>query len=393
MTKSATEFADLLTAAVRTIKANEDKNLDLIQDELGYELGKEGASYINYLRRGNIPSDPRTVEALARGLAARGGLDRASCARLLRSAGHGAPDAFTQTVFSTTHAAPAPFLREDVVFVAGPPITKPHQFFGRERALRRISTWWKNFPMSHVALIGPKRAGKTSLTHYLQRINRMPQSALRPGQKNDWLPQARHYRWVRVDFQDARMCKLDNLLRHILTELALPIPSQCDLDRFLDVVTDQHHWQRPTIIIMDDIDQGLASRDLDRAFWQSLRSLVDSAVEGNLAFLVTSQEDPARLADDASKTSPFFTIFNTEHLGPFTESEARELIASAPMPFAEAEVEWILARSGLWPALLQILCQERLMGFEEGDASEAWQVDAQRRCAAYPHLFEAVAGK
>jgi len=75
MTNSAQDFADLLTMAVRKIKAIEGKNLEVIQDELGFALGREGASYINYLRRPNLPSSQVELEALTRALFNRRGLE------------------------------------------------------------------------------------------------------------------------------------------------------------------------------------------------------------------------------------------------------------------------------------------------------------------------------
>lgn len=393
--KAPGEFADLLTAAVYRIKANTGKNLDVIEDELGYALGRQGRSFIAYLRRGNLPAEMGDAEELARALLLRQGLDRASCLRLLHSAGHPNPQAYVNQVLphpngpeGSQPAAPAPAhpAREAEVFVAGPPVTQPHQFFGRERELKRSFGWWRHAPMSHVALIGPKRSGRTSLTHYLQRVH-AANATLRAGQKGDWLPQATRYRWVRIDFQDARMCRLENLLRHTLAELGLPAPNPCNLDRFMDAATDPGHWQRPAIILMDDIGAGLSAPELDRAFWQSLRSLVNSAAEGNLAFCVTAQREPAQLAAEQAKTSPFFNIFNTLELGPFTEAEARELIASSPLPFDPQDAAWVMEQSGRWPALLQLLCQERLLALEDGDPSDAWQREGLKRIAPFRHLI------
>ncbi len=53
-------------------------------------------------------------------------------------------------------------------FVAGPPITDPRRFFGRAQELTRIFHWLKGQPMTHVAIIGQRRSGKTSLLHYLR---------------------------------------------------------------------------------------------------------------------------------------------------------------------------------------------------------------------------------
>ncbi len=73
-------------------------------------------------------------------------------------------------------------------FIGGPPITNPRQFFGREKELRRLFGLIKRLPLQNAAIIGPRRAGKTSLLYYLMKICTTPESELRPGQKNDWLP-------------------------------------------------------------------------------------------------------------------------------------------------------------------------------------------------------------
>src|SRR5262245_56795645 len=97
-------------------------------------------------------------------------------------------------------------------FVAGPPISPPRQFFGRERELRRIFGLLKRLPLQNAALIGPRRSGKTSLLLYLQHITATPATQLRPGQRADWLAEPERYRWAYVNFQDPRMGSREGLL-------------------------------------------------------------------------------------------------------------------------------------------------------------------------------------
>ena len=271
--------------------------------------------------------------------------------------------------------------------MTGPPITNPCQFFGRERELRRIFAWWRQAPMSHVALVGPKRCGKTSLLHYLARIHVTPPGDLRAGQKQDWLTSAKDYRWVWVDFRDARMRKLDSLLRHILSDLGLRVPDAsepCDLDTFMDITATPQRWQRPTIIVMDNIDAGLSAPDLGQALWDSLRALVSFATEGNLAFIVSAHEDPVRLAIQNTQTSHFFNIFNTVQLGPLTEAEARNLITHTTSAMTEEDVTWVLAHSECWPLLVQICCEEWALAREAGQTDDGWRAETLKRIAAYP---------
>ena len=234
-------------------------------------------------------------------------------------------------------------------FFVGPPITQPRRFFGREREVRRIFALLKNPPLQNAAIIGPRRSGKTSLLHYLRTVTATPLEQLRPTQRADWLPHPDRYRWVFVDFQDPRMGTREELLRYLLTQLALPSPAPCNLESFIDVASRE--LRVPTIILFDEIGVALERyRELDNAFWEGLRSLATNQVAGNLAFVLAAHESPTQLAQHSGLGSPFFNIFGyTTTLGPLTDAEARELVASSPIPFSAADVEWILAQSERWP--------------------------------------------
>jgi serine/threonine protein kinase len=290
-------------------------------------------------------------------------------------------------VLDTVHVGPRLVSHPDQLtpFVAGPPIIAPRQFFGRERELKRIFGLWQRFPLQHVALVGPKRSGKTSLLHYLKNITQAEPAELRPGQRGDWLPHPERFQWVFIDFQDVRMTRRERLLRHILSSLDMPVPSPCDLDTFMDVFSQ--HLQRPTVILMDEIGAGLASPELDQSFWYSLRSLVSHHTAGHLAFVLTSHSSPAQLAQDRGKPSPFFNIFQSLELGPLTGAEARELIASSPQSFPPADVDWILEQSRRWPCLLQILCQARLHALEEGETDDGWREQGLRQIDSFRYLL------
>jgi hypothetical protein len=188
-----------------------------------------------------------------------------------------------------------------------------------------------------------------------------------------------------VDFQDARMGNRDRLLRHILTGLNMPVPNPCTLDAFMDVVS--HYLKAPAVVLMDEIGAGLAFSELDQTFWWALRSLVSNFAGGSLAFVLTSHDAPARLAQDLGKPSPFFNIFHVLELGPFTDKEACELISSSPEPFSPTDVGWILEQSRRWPCLLQVLCRERLFALQEGLSGDAWRQTALQQTAPFRHLL------
>ncbi|MCB0211949.1 MAG: hypothetical protein KDJ52_21590, partial [Anaerolineae bacterium] len=371
MTRSEDKFAGLLTEGVHLIRLREAKTIQIVQDELGYALGREGGSSIEYWRKGHIPPTLADIEKLSQEIVTRAGLQRDWLKQFLASAEHPYPDRICDQFFPQTESVASTVVTNGQLplagttsfdsdpFIVGPPITRPRHFFGRNVEIRRIFSLWKRRPLQNVAIIGPKRSGKTSLLHYIRAITTTPANQVRADQNVHWLPNPKQYRWVFVDFQDARMCRRERLLSYLLTSLELPLPDANTLECFMDVVST--HLQTPTIILMDEIGAALLSPELDLQFWGSLRSLVSNSTGGNLAFVLTAHETPALLAQQEGKPSPFFNIFgHTFKLGPLKENEARALIAGSPRPFSEVDTDWILNQSGCWPFLLQILCHARL---------------------------------
>ncbi|MGB3653017.1 MAG: ATP-binding protein, partial [Rivularia sp. (in: cyanobacteria)] len=259
-----------------------------------------------------------------------------------------------------------PPIEETSPFITGSPINHPSRFFGRQKELKRLFGMLKRHPLQNAAIIGKRRIGKTSLLHYLKNIIVTPKEELRQQQKSDWLQHPEIYKWIFVDFQDSRMSSKENFLTHILVNLNFKIPTPCDLDHFMDVVSD--NLKNPTVVLFDEIGVGLQRcEELDDEFWESLRSLATNHTGGNLAFILATHESPIDLAKSTGHSSPFFNIFAyTAYLGEFKEPEARELMASSPIAFPEEDVEWILQQSRCVPLLLQILCSERLFSLEEG---------------------------
>ncbi|WP_414755160.1 TniB family NTP-binding protein [Anabaena sp. CCY 9910] len=273
-------------------------------------------------------------------------------------------------------------------FITGAPITQPRYFFGREKELKRLFNLLKRHPLQNAAIIGKKRSGKTSLLHYLKNITTTPPEKLRPSQTSDWLPHPENYRWVFVDLQDARMQSREGLLKYILESLKMKVPTPCDLDHFMDVVSENLSF--PTVILLDEIGVVLERcPELDDSFWNSLRSLATNHTRGNLAFVLSSPELPSNLARSAGHDSPFFNIFAySANIGALTEAEARELIGSSPIPFPDEDVEWILTHSQYQPLILQILCRERLFALEEGENDDSWREESLRQIQPFTDLLD-----
>ncbi len=176
-------------------------------------------------------------------------------------------------------------------------------------------------------------------------------------------------------------------MSYILECLNFKVPNPCNLDYFMDEVSDNLH--NPTVILLDEIGVGLQRcPELDDEFWESLRSLATNHTRGNLAFVLATDESPIELARNTGHSSPFFNIFGySPTLGALTEAEAQELIASSPIAFPDEDVEWILQQSQRLPLLLQILCRERLFSLEDGETDD-WREEGLRQIEQFAHLLE-----
>jgi len=367
------QFGRLLKTAVRKIALQQDKNVAVVQDELGYDLARDsGGVAIQYWERGNIPAKKQDIEQLKQELLELGGLTQEEAVLFVAYAGY--PELEAQQIQP---------------FIAGPPIAHPRHFFGRAYELKRLFGLWQDakMPMQNAAIIGPRGSGKTSVLLHLKNIATVPASQLRSDQRTDRLPQVETYRWVFVDFRNPQVGTRTGLLSYILTGLGLSVPTPCNLDHFVEVMS--RNLEQRTIILFDEIGVALARwNELDDTFWDGLRALACTQAGGNLAFALSARELPGLLARRNNRSSDFFSIFAyTAPLGPFTETEAHSLIASSPAPFPAEDVEWILAQSQRWPLLLQILCRERFVTLEEGDLGPSWREEGLRQLIPFQHLL------
>ncbi|MDM8559314.1 helix-turn-helix domain-containing protein [Candidatus Parabeggiatoa sp. HSG14] len=279
--------------------------------------------------------------------------------------------------------------KPELLPIPGIPIFHPCQFFGRSAMLKRIRrAWQQSLALQHVAVIGDRRSGKTSLLKYLQSVTQVPLKDLCSGQPQGWGNwQPKDFQFAFVDFQLPVMCQPESLLIHILKQLNLEIPTPCDPMNFSIVLDEQ--LDKPTIILMDEIGAGLRSPDLDATFWGNMRAFGNNCADGQLGFVVSAHEPLHKLAKESNKDSPFFNIFGQSiRFEAFTEGEARNLIDSFSLSLTIENTEWMLQKSGCWPALLQLLCDERQYALSEGDTSDNWKDEGLERIEPFLYLLE-----
>ncbi len=246
----------------------------------------------------------------------------------------------------------------------------PNNFLGRKDILADISNTWYNIPLKHIAIMGPKRSGKSSLLKYLHS-----------GRQQI----AQINKWVYIDFDDPRMLHLERLLRYILNELQLN-KDDCDLATFTDILEKQ--LEGGTIILMDNVEIGFTQ--LDEIFWRHLRFLGNHLSHLGFCVSFTSKTEESKKFMD----SAFFNLFKEINLGPLSKEEAIALIKSMPQSFTKSEIDWLLECTNGWPAVIQQLSEVRYNSNIQKNRSEnsglrEWQKTGLEIIKArYKHLWE-----
>lgn len=389
----AQSFSKLLQKVINRLAYRESKHKQIIYDELGYAIGREGGSALQYwVYHRTAPAQIKDLEALARAIAERDGWEEpGDLDEFLRAGDHPYPERLCREIFPPGQPNSNEWSEEDPSddgrpFIVGPPILQPRRFFGRERELRRIFGLLDGQQLQHIAISGPQRCGKTSLLHYLCKLHYTQRRFLRPGQKSDWLQNNLNVRWVFIDFQDPRNLTQTGFFDAVLKQLAIEHPPLCTLNQFIGLVCA--HLVQPVLLLLDEVQIPLEMLEFDQTFWWGLRSLGSNLTDGRLGFILSSQRRPEMISAYGGQPSPFLNIFGYHFpIGPFQQQEAQELIASAPQPFSEEDRAWILEQSRCWPILVQILCQKRWESLQAGENNSAWREAALQALQPYAHLL------
>jgi len=257
-------------------------------------------------------------------------------------------------------------------FTFGNPIRDPERFIGREEEIRQITNRLLSSARESTSIVGERRIGKTSLLKYLTNPDVAAKFGLNPEVfclvyidfqgLNDITPLRF---WQRVLQLMARtMCDgdrketLQNLSRQEFIDLF-------DLEDLFDSIgSDGTH----VILLMDEFEYVTQNPNFDSDFFGALRSL---AIHYNLSLVPATRRELVELChSDEIKGSPFFNIFATVILKPFTKEETDELIGkysqSAGIQFNSEEVEFIHQMGGGYPFFMQMIGHYLVAGKEAG---------------------------
>ena len=156
MSPDPKQFSQLLSEGIHRIRIQENKKIGLIQDELGYALGRNGAHAINHWRRGNVPAQLDDLAVLARQIAIRGQVNQEWLEKFLTAGGHPSPGIVLRDLTFSSSSEETP---------GGSFLTRAYpRLVGRENDIRDILHTLRNLdgPRS-VGIDGLGGIGKTSL--------------------------------------------------------------------------------------------------------------------------------------------------------------------------------------------------------------------------------------
>lgn len=262
-------------------------------------------------------------------------------------------------------------------FTFGNPIRQPERFYGRKAELGQVATRLLSGALESTSLIGERRSGKTSLLKYLAHEQGAAQLGLTPGR----------YCMVYIDFEgltDITPMRfwqrvLGILGRSLCTpELDQTIAAFLQLESF-DVFDLEDVFQAvdalgvKIVLLMDEFEYVIQNPNFGASFFAGLRSI---AINYPLALVTATRRELVDLChSEEIKGSPFFNIFATVFLRPFSPAEVHELLdgytAGSDLAFDPQEKEFVLRIAGGYPIFVQVAGHFLWQGKRQGLAGPA----------------------
>jgi hypothetical protein len=278
-------------------------------------------------------------------------------------------------------------------FTFGKPIRDPKRFYGREREIRQIVGRLLS-AFESTAVVGERRIGKTSLLLHLADRQVAANLGLAPEQ----------YVTVYVDFQGCTDITpvrfwsrvLDKLARKLadkeLAVLAKDMKERSEIDQYdledLFMELDERGLQ--LVLLMDEFEYVTQNANFGLDFFAGLRAL---AIHCPLALITATRQELVDLChSDAIKGSPFFNIFASVVLRPFSQEEVMALIDGAlegtSVTFSEAGRACVSETAGGHPLFTQMAGYYCFEGHQMGLEGEALQrhIEENFREQATPHF-------
>jgi len=261
-------------------------------------------------------------------------------------------------------------------FICGPPITEPEYFYGRRREIQTIVSRLKSVTPGSSAIVGGRRIGKTSLLRTLCH----PHVVKKHGLTDKYVLVYLYSEKNQIPEVETQLWQL------ILTEMRKRMHSQFPEDTLLIPAIDQTLEQDPitssdfkkiiaatfetglkVVLLFDEFQHIVGNEAFSPGLFGVLRDLTQRY---NLAFVTTSGKNLKALATAEIRDSPFWNVFISVYLEPFSKEEAyalvKDYIKKTDVSFTEEDVGYVTHISGGHPYFLQLACWLLFNAYREG---------------------------
>ncbi len=257
-------------------------------------------------------------------------------------------------------------------FTFGNPVIDQSLFFGRKSEITQITNRLLSSGHESTSLIGDSRMGNTSLLKYLSN----PVSAAELGLHPD------SYSPLYIDFQGQPEITPDRFWKRVfatmkrsaqqpeIKELAGEYRKMeefdiFDLEDFFDEISDMGIT---IVLLMDEFEYVTQSPNIRGDFFGGLRSL---AIHSNLSLVPATRRELADLVhSEELKGSPFFNIFASVNLRPFSSEDSRQMLdyylSRSENHYTEEEKAYLATLGDGHPYFLQMAGYYWFFGKEDG---------------------------
>lgn len=194
-------------------------------------------------------------------------------------------------------------------------ITDPKRFFGRQRQKQQIFNQLASPKPQSVAIIGPKRIGRSSLLKHIEQSYATH------------LPDQANYTFGYLDLASDTVKTPNQFYGAVATELFAERFTELSPQAFDDKLIMADASGRTRYILLLDEFNVLQRRSetFDDDFYDGLRSRLN-AQSPKMAIVLASHLRLSEVAIQNDFTSTFFGIFYSIELGDFSEEEARQSV-------------------------------------------------------------------
>ena len=202
---------------------------------------------------------------------------------------------------------------------------------GRRREVEQIFMRLRNPEFESSSIVGERRSGKTSLLNYIAHPDAIRQYGLDPET----------YLFVYLDLEMITSTSTPTrLYQYMLRRIASKVQNETlkkeirdvsqyenidtyDLAELLDSMEDEGLH---IVLLIDEFENVGDNANFGPDFYYGLRSL---AIHHDLALITSTRVDLVEIAhSDAVRSSPFFNIFATINLQPFSQEDIQEILKS-----------------------------------------------------------------